>query len=378
MSEFKVKIQGLRITTNEEETMQRQMEAICDQILDHKNNICFQSGATAGIKQRLNNISNTINQECQTLRKMKETLNTVADKYEKTENTICKVSADNKVTAWEKLITQNWVSGLDKDSRKTVLDILTGMGDVGKIGSLPAEVLKILIDGDGLTAKDIGALIKGTGNSILGVFDAVKDYKDGALDKLWGLDKFETIVTDSQAGWLANVSKSFKDTLFDQFKVMEKGKFDGAKAAGWALSLVANGFSNYEEYQDGGISKGRAVAETISETLIDIGKGALITAGVAAGLAAIGVSAPAVVVAGAGVAISAAADFICKKVTGALTGEEKGLTETVSDFVLDTASDIGGKISDMASDIGKKVGNVFSSAKDAICSWGKNWRFGYT
>lgn len=367
MSEFKVKIQGLRITANEEESMQRQMEAICNQILDHKNNICFQSGATESIKQRLNSISNTISQERQTLRKMKETLNTVADKYEKTENTICKVSADNKVTAWEKLITQNWVSGLGKDSGKTVLDILTEMGDVGKIGSLPVEVLKILIDGDGLTAKDIGALIKGTGNSILGVFDAVKDYKDGALDKLWGLHKFETIVTDSQAGWLANASKSFKDTLFDQFKVMEKGKFDGAKAAGWALSLVANGFSNYEEYQDGGISKGRAVAETISETLIDIGKGALITAGVAAGLATIGVSAPAVVVAGAGVAISAAADFICKKVTGALTGEEKGLTETVSDFVLDTVSDIG-----------KKVGNVFSSAKDAICSWGENWRFGYT
>ena len=60
----------------------------------------------------------------------------------------------------------------------------------------------------------------------------------------------------------------------------------------------------------------------------------------AGAFAAAGVAAPAVAVGVATVAVSVGADWICKKVTGRLGGEEKGVTEFVSDAIIDTGENI--------------------------------------
>lgn len=256
---------------------------------------------------------------------------------------------------------------------KSGLDALGKSGTYGKMGALPIALLKNIIDGDGITGKDIGSTIKGMGNSIIGMCD---EYSKTAgkwpistadIKELAGLSTYKTISTAStKAGWLAKVenfgvtlkdtlkseiSPISKTTLADGTKVVDKVK-TGTKVAGWALSLVANGFSNYDEYSKGDITKGRAFAETISETLIDIGKGAAITAGVAATCAAIGVAAPAVVVGGIGVGVSLVADIVCENLTG------KSVTEATSDFVLDNASKVG-----------KAVTGAASNAKKAISGW---------
>lgn len=384
MSQFKVKTQGLRNVVNEEENIEKQIFDIYSEVIQQKNSISFKVAATGNVRRRLENVSSQIHSEGKTLQKMKKKLADAADKYERTEDTICKVSEDNKVTNWEKIINYDWLDGVPKTIGKMLLDIISKAGDIGGSFTWLTTLLKIAMDGNGFSPKDTGALIKGSGTSLMKIMDSIKHYNDNEMDKLWGLDEFKTITIDSQAGWLQNAGTTFKDTFIDQFVKTDKDTgavaIKGTKAAGWILSFIANGFSNYEEYQKGGITGGRAVAETVTETAVDILKGAAITAGVAAlagaGAAALGAaSVPAVVVAGAGVVVSSAADYVTKKLTGALMGEEKSLTEFVSDGILD----LGTKAVDGITDWGKKamdgITGAWSSAKEAMCGWGRQLGF---
>lgn len=269
----------------------------------------------------------------------------------------------------------HWYDALPSSFAKTVLDIIGTAGDGGKIAALPIAILKMLVDGDGFTAKDTGAIIKGAGNSIIGFLNANSKgilNKEG-LKELFGLNECKTIVTDSSAGWWGNVSDSFKKTLKDKLMPVaddiDNGgtKIKGSTVAGWALTLIANGFSNYDEYQTGGISGGRAVAETVSESVIDVLKMAGLTAAVAAGAAAIGLSAPAVVVGGVAVAVSAVADYVSKQFTG------KAVTELVSDGILDLAENVGNWAGETAQSVKKKVTGAISSIGDAVSGWASKW-----
>lgn len=140
------------------------------------------------------------------------------------------------------------------------------------------------------------------------------------------------------------------DSLSDSVK--------GWKIAGVALNLIGNGISNIDEYKRGDIGGGRAVAETVTETAIDIGKDFLIGAAVTAGIAATIGSAPVVAVGVATVAVSAGLDFVTKKITYAVSGEEKGFTEWASDAILDGAKAVG----KAAKNSGKKLAGIVKNA----------------
>ena len=307
----------------------------------------------------------------------------IANKYRQTEETVLRNITSSKnmkgVAGWSDITSSenttdvsnkdSWLisalKGLAKFRLKLDLDVLTQFGAVGKIGTLPVAILKLLIDGNELKAKDIGALIKASGDSILGFCE---EYEKTAgqfplsadiVKDVFGLAKYKPIRLDSvKPGWLGkaeNINNTLKGTITEEFT------HTGSKVAGWALALVANGFSNYDEYNEKlgtakEITKGRAIAETITETLIDIGKGVAITAGIAAGCAALGVSAPAVVVAGTAIAVSAVADIACEKLTEHFTGEAKSLTEVISDGALDFDEKAVGAIRSA----GKAVSNWFS------------------
>ena len=173
-----------------------------------------------------------------------------------------------------------------------------------------------------------------------------------------------------------SVAKSFNTRFYYNFhKQLDDGlsayTTKGAKSifawAGVAVSAIANGFQNYDEAKSGKISTGRAVAETITETAVDVGTGLLVGAAVSAGVAAVGwVSAPVIAVGAITAGVMVGADSICKWITKSVTGESKGLTETVSDFVLDVgeATVKAGKkivsgVANAVSDAGKAVSSFF-------------------
>ena len=121
-----------------------------------------------------------------------------------------------------------------------------------------------------------------------------------------------------------------------------------------------NGIDNYEEF--GNVNQIRFWEETISETAIDAGIGIAATAAATALLPA---AAPAVAVALVATGTVWAADFVTRQLTKYFGGEEKGLTETVSDFVLDTGEKVVNYVKDTFSGIGKAVSNF----KNVIAKW---------
>lgn len=139
-----------------------------------------------------------------------------------------------------------------------------------------------------------------------------------------------------------------------------------AKWAGYALTLASNIVDNVEEFKGQEGQTGRMLAEIGIETAVDIGVGALATAGVtavASGLVTAGVitAAPVVLVGVGAAGVTWAANGICKWATGG-----KDIAETVSDFACDLTENLG--------NAAVKVKEGFN----AIANWGQSlFSFGF-
>lgn len=361
-----------------------------------KSSLSYDVQSRLNIASALANAADNISSEKKAMGKISSSLATIANIYVAAEQNVIdngtgkgKTENPNRpkittiyntrpavATADESEKGIDWIKYLKKIG-KGALDVLGKFGTYGKMGALPIALLKNIIDNDGITGKDIGSTIKGMGNSIIGLCD---EYDKTAgkwplttedIKNLAGIVPYKTITAASEgAGWVERLGcagKTYLDTLKSEASpivtkeladgtLVKDGVKTGTKVAGWALSLIANGFSNYDEYSKGDISAERACAETVTETLVDIGKQAVIAAGVAAGCAAIGVAAPAVVVGGIGVGVTVVADIVCEQITG------KSVTETTSDFILDTASAVGEKISGATKASGQVISDWYDKA----------------
>ena len=107
------------------------------------------------------------------------------------------------------------------------------------------------------------------------------------------------------------------------------------------------------------------------ETGIDIAKGAALAAGVAAGAAALGLAAPAVVVGGVAVAASAVLDYACKQFTG------KAVTELVSDTILDVGEAVINGAREVAANVGNAVKDTFTGAVRSIGNILPKWKWSF-
>lgn len=228
---------------------------------------------------------------------------------------------------------------------------VTFLGQAGFFGGILSPALQLFGNPEGGLSGGISALKNGskivknikkwhTSNKNLNRIARTGINFDGTrLKRLFGLDAIKPSYGkwSGATKWKTRFKNNFykQDGLFDGFKA--GGKKAVLEGAGVALDLFANGLSNYDEYKRGDISKGRAVAETVVETAVDFGKDWLIGTAVAAGIAAVAPAAPVLVVGAATVAVSMGLDFVSKKITYALTGEAKGLTEVISDAALDLA-----------------------------------------
>ncbi len=160
----------------------------------------------------------------------------------------------------------------------------------------------------------------------------------------------------------ASKSAKFSTRWYNNFQKAKGKEFSKVTWAGIALDGVFNAMDNYDEYQRGEISGVRAVAETITETGIDVTVNGLLTAAVAATLGAT-VGAPVLAVAAGTLAAKTALDGFAKCVTGG----EKDFTEGASDLVLNFGKAIAdGTIADGISKGVQQIGQDISSAVNKI------------
>lgn len=260
-----------------------------------------------------------------------------------------------------KKIYEGTESGWDK-ALDGLLDVV---GGIGPLGSILSELAKGIKDFD-LSEFDLSttAGVKKLMEYVKSGFSIGKDVWEFAseaggkgfkelLKKAVGLEDVFEGAASTAPTWLKRFSSNFGDNIVDQLSDFNVVKNGGKAVASWAgvvLDGVINAFENKEEYERGEITAERAVAETITETAIDVGKDILIGAAVAAGIAATVGSAPVLVVGAVAAGVGFLVDWGFEKITG------KDLTETVSDLVLDAGEAMG----EFVSDVGDKVKDKFN------------------
>lgn len=227
------------------------------------------------------------------------------------------------VTAVKNLVTGQWEQWIiDGQGSKVLKDIVSCLksgntaagGIAGIIGNVLREAEKNNLT---VTWKDFFKKDNWWGgNNVIGDMVEIVD-GNAVKGNFWG--KFQE-----------SFAKQFDFSLPEGATTADKVKL-GTKWAGYALTLISNGIDNYEEYKDGQISGGRAVAETAIETGVDIAISAAATAAVSAAAVALGATAaPAIAVGIGAAAVTWAANGVCKWITGG-----KDIGEVVADAICD-------------------------------------------
>lgn len=232
-------------------------------------------------------------------------------------------------------------------------------GEIGVVGGVFGAVTA-WFGGEG-TPKDYISggkyLLKAIGTGAVGLS---KGGKEGAKYLSGWYDAFGEIDTSS-------FGKAFKSSLVKQKNQMDLSKASNTgtkvraitKWAGHLLTIAGNGYENYIESREQGISSGRAIGETIIESGVDIAVGIGATALSTAAIAALGITAPAAVVGIGAVGITMGANAICEWATG---GKDLGEAAANSVYWL------GEKLSNGYDSVKRGVVNMVTAPWRGICN----------
>lgn len=359
MSSIRVKWQTANAVTDLYGSCQRDLSDVIASVRSVRSNRYMRGRNFTAIYRSLDNVISDMENEKQDIRNLRSSLEEVLKTYEAYENRISgqikggnlkevmEKSALASLTGsavlasttpsgnWQKSWMEQLIERLPESFQwkwKDTLKIVAQVGIVGKgistIGTVCTEGWSAKT-GIGL-AKDIvsvgGTLTKGSnvkwGEELFGLNNALK-----------GLDK-----SGFGATFKSSLKKSLVDDLtFSKTNTLGKNIKVATKWAGHALSFASNAIDNYNEFKGTG-NVARGIAETVIETGVDIGVGAIATAGVSAVatgiLTSLGVTvaAPAVAIGVGAVTVTWVANSVCKWLTGG-----KKISEAVSDFVCDKA-----------------------------------------
>ena len=377
--------------------MPAHMDQIVSCVHSVRGSLSFSNQSSYEIKRRLQNISNELSRQSQTLRHMANVLEQARSRYAACEGRITGEMSGSGADLPDSSIFGSLAFTVlndrlkNKDGSKNLLNelFLGILGEEGAAGKTAAAWLNLLDEEKSALEKGIGVGKSGAG--IAGIMaswmkNGMKESEIAEYLFGWNTKK----IPEDMAFWKALKGEAGEYLLENGDDMTKAAKAGdglavGAKWLGGVLSFAGSAVDNYEEYKSGEISGGRAVAETVTETAVDIGSDMLITAGVTAGAAALGVTAaPAVVVGGVAVAAKWGLDCLCESLW------DKSFTETVSDGLLDmgeaVVSGAGELVSDVASGAGKvceavadSVGKAATAVTDGVKSFWKSatsWAFG--
>lgn len=264
-------------------------------------------------------------------------------------------------------------SGCKPDWTKGLFKVV---GKVGNVGSIAGSIYTLSSGiASGKDSKVSKAIISVSKDCISRFGTLAKDAYSGTSVKEtlfgnWTMgDAVTSLFKTAEQATSPTEGVIFKTTLAKEFKgysfknatnVGSKIKV-ATKWAGTGLSAVTNFISNKEEQKKNpGMSNARVVLETVVETAVDVGVGALATAFVTALL---GTVVPAVAVGAIAVGVVWAANTIVEADSACCWGEEnkKNLTELVSDAIIDGSTYVG-----------KKVGSAVKGRFNEVTKWGES------
>lgn len=224
-------------------------------------------------------------------------------------------------------------------------------GSAGIIGSIASTVGGAITGGksvsNGLsTIKSVAKVVENIAKAVPKTSKSTFDWKT-----LFGFNP--AITKDTPKTFGKAFGESIDKLKFGNAKTVSDKVAVGAKWAGYGFTAITTIYDNFTDDEENN-STGRKIAESVGETVVKVGEGLLLGAGVTAAFAAAGVAAPAVVVGAVTVGVTWAVDKVCEAVTG----------KDVAEFVSDTVLDFTGKV-------GNVVGNTAKKVSGAVSGWWK-------
>lgn len=322
-------------------------------VLNAKQTIDINTASSEAISARLTSIQKRLTTQQNKLIQYKAALTSVNEKFSSADKAIAGKAKDTvylleKISTWNPAFTtRNTLKIVDEqDNASKVLslfessDIDTGdlikfAGEFGFVGSTVALGAGLIYDN---SEKNVASTaIKGVGL----LAKTAKSISEGKTVDMFGVSK-----TVDAIGFSENLAQSLDSYTYNSS--YNSANLTGAaktwqnvgviaKWGGVALTAVGNLGDNLEEY-NGDFSNPRMYAETIGETIVDVGLGILVGAGVAT-LA--GATAPVWAVSIVSTGVVMGANWVSEQVFDADLGE------VVSDAVINTV--------EVISDVKKEV-----------------------
>lgn len=313
----------------------------------------------SSIYSTLDRIIQKLDDEKNSIKALENGLSNILNAYSQYENDIF---GHTKMEEIEFVEATAAYAAIDSSQIAEWDDFWKAVSQGGIIGSAVAGIGGLITCGwsPGSTINAVDSILSAVG----GVSGTVaKGSNANWRDALLGMDDGLAGINTSSAGkaFTSSLKNQFVDDLsFSQASTVGDKIKVGTKWGGHALTLLSNIFDNVEEFEGQDGATGRMVTEIAVETVTDIGVGAVATAAVTAGAAALGITAaPAVVIGAGAVAVTWAANEVCEWITGG-----KDIGEVASDLVCGAAEAIGNAVSNTA----KAVGDGFN----AVVNWGKS------
>ena len=332
----------------------------CSSVVASLDNIknSLRSGCFEDVKSVLDALACNVREESSNVTGLKDTLTSIANAYQNAESVITAqtVSRIEGLSGSGESGSDDSSAGTsDDDADFSWDDLWSLLSSPGSITATMVPYIKMVLSG--LTGEEINAtiladILNSTLNKYAFFADVAENGWKEAVKNGIGISAYMpegTVPGETFGSYLENALKQEVSdfnpatTAANGARNLSSGAQVAKAAAKWvgvALSGVTQGYENYQEYKSGEIFAGRAVAEGVIETGVDVGLGIGATAAVGAGLAAAGVvAAPALVVGGIAPAAVIGVNAIAKKASGG-----KDLGELASDFICDGAESIGSSI----------------------------------
>lgn len=354
MSSISVKWQNANSTVSKYESHRRELSTAAATIRGVKSYRCMRGGNFTEIYRALDRVLTRLENEKNGIKNLSDGLSDILRTYDTYEGKIADAIHSGDMEEKKNPFEWGWNESWNVVSKIGIIGpCISALGRLITGGWTTSSLIK--------SAKDLLSAIGGVSSTISKGSNANwKEALFGLSDGLKGLDTSsigETFKSSLAKQFGKDLSFSSATTVGDKIKV-------ATKWGGYALTLFSNVIDNVEEFEGQDGQTGRMLSEIAIETAVDIGVGALATAGVSAaasGLVAAGLitAAPAVAIGVASVFTVWAANGICKWATGG-----KDIAETVSDAVCDASEWVT-----------EKVGQAAVALKDgfdAITSWGKS------
>lgn len=297
------------------------------------------------IKKTLNHLRESVITESKHLKQMQTVLMDCIAEYTNTEKRIAgrKITSFDFSTTTDSSNNTNDLPASNQDLKELLKVLLKYVGSTGSLSSSAVPFLKIFLNaaiGEEVSPSIVAEVMRSPFNQFAFFTNVAENGWASAFRDGIGLSSYYASGTvaanDTFLSYFkAAISKEMNG--YKNFSTLSKGSKAVAKWAGVGVTSISNSIENYNEYQSGSITAERAVAETVLETGVDVGVGAIATAGAAAGLAALGFAgAPVVAVAALGTGIVIGANWVVEQIVG------KDIGECVADAVCDFGESIAG------------------------------------